>query len=118
MRVSQQLGRFGEDVAARHLAAGGAEILERNWRCRDGELDIVARDSGVLVFCEVKTRSGSGFGSGAEAVAGRKAARIRRLAARWLAEHPHPPAIVRFDVLSVYRDRIGPVRVEHRRGAF
>ena len=118
MRISDALGRFGEEVAARHLADDGAVILDRNWRCRDGELDIVAREGDVLVFCEVKTRSGTRFGSGAEAVAGRKAARIRRLAARWLAEHPHPPAIVRFDVLSVYRDRTGPIRIDHRRGAF
>lgn len=118
MRVSQRFGRFGEDVAARHLRAEGAEILARNWRCREGEIDIVARHGDTLVFCEVKTRGGSGYGSGAEAVAGRKAARIRRLAVRWLAEHPHPPAVVRFDVLSVYREQQGPLRIEHRRGAF
>ncbi|CAI7980372.1 MULTISPECIES: YraN family protein [Parafrankia] len=118
MRVSQRLGKFGEDVAARHLSADGAEILARNWRCRDGEIDIVARHGDTLVFCEVKTRSGADYGSGPDAVVGRKAARIRRLAVRWLAEHPHPPAIIRFDVLSVYRERQGSVRVEHRRGAF
>ncbi|EFC80570.1 YraN family protein [Parafrankia sp. EUN1f] len=118
MRVSERFGRFGEDVAAEHLCAEGAEILARNWRCREGEIDIVARHGDILVFCEVKARSGSGYGSGAAAVVGRKAARIRRLAVRWLAEHPHPPAVVRFDVLEVYREQQGPVRVEHRRGAF
>ncbi|MEX5632259.1 YraN family protein [Parafrankia sp. FMc2] len=118
MRVSQRFGRFGEDVAARHLSAEGAEILVRNWRCREGEIDIVARQGDLLLFCEVKARSGTGYGSGPEAVTGRKAARIRRLAVRWLAEHPQPPAIVRFDVLSVCREQQGAVRVDHLRGAF
>ncbi|MCM3887207.1 YraN family protein [Frankia sp. R82] len=118
MRAKDELGRFGEEVACRHLAQAGAAILDRNWRCRDGELDIVVRDGSAVVFCEVKTRSGSRFGSGAEAVVGQKAARIRRLAARWLAEHPHPPSAVRFDVVLVLRPRQGPVSVEHLRGAF
>ncbi|WP_462187769.1 MULTISPECIES: YraN family protein [unclassified Frankia] len=118
MRAKDALGRFGEDVAARHLAAVGAEILDRNWRCREGELDLVVQDGESLVFCEVKTRSGTRYGSAAEAVVGRKAARIRRLAARWLAEHPHASSLVCFDVLLVSRPPAGPVRVEHIRGAF
>ncbi|CAO5164402.1 putative endonuclease [Frankia sp. AiPs1] len=116
--TKDELGRFGEEAACRHLAAGGAAILDRNWRCRDGELDIVVRDGSVLVFCEVKTRSGPRYGSGAESVIGRKAARIRRLAARWLAEHPHPSSAVRFDVVVVSRPLRGPVSVEHLQGAF
>ncbi|MCM3922400.1 YraN family protein [Frankia sp. AiPs1] len=118
MRAKDALGRFGEEVASRHLAAGGAAILDRNWRCREGELDLVLRDGADLVFCEVKTRSGARYGSAAEAVVGRKAARIRRLAARWLAEHPHAPTPVRFDVVLVSRPPVGPVSVEHLRGAF
>ncbi|EIV95944.1 YraN family protein [Frankia sp. QA3] len=118
MRAKDALGRFGEEVASRHLAAGGAAILDRNWRCREGELDLVVQDGPDLVFCEVKTRSGTRYGSAAEAVVGRKAARIRRLAARWLAEHPHVPSPVRFDVVLVSRPPAGPVRVEHLRGAF
>jgi putative endonuclease len=118
MRAKDTLGRFGEDVAARHLAADGAKILDRNWRCRDGELDIIAQDGDILVFCEVKTRSGTRYGSAAEAIVGRKAARIRRLAARWLAEHPHAPSRVRFDVLLVARPPSGPMSVDHVRGAF
>ncbi|SNQ47836.1 conserved hypothetical protein [Frankia canadensis] len=118
MRAKDELGRFGEEVACRHLAAGGAAILDRNWRCREGELDLVARDGATLVFCEVKTRSGARYGSAAEAVVGRKAARIRRLAARWLAEHPHEPSPVRFDLVLVFRPPAGQVRVEHRRAAF
>jgi putative endonuclease len=117
-RAKDVLGRFGEDMAARHLTDSGAEILDRNWRCRDGELDIVARDGDILIFCEVKTRSGNRHGSPAEAVVTSKAARIRRLAARWLAVHPHRPGTIRFDLLAVYRGRSGPIRVEHRPGAF
>lgn len=118
MRAKDALGRFGEDVAARHLEDDGATILDRNWRCPDGELDIVVRDGDILAFCEVKTRSGTAFGSAAEAVVGRKAARIRRLAARWLADHPHAPTQVRFDLLLVARPPAGPVSVEHIQGAF
>lgn len=116
------LGRFGEDLAARHLIAAGAEILDRNWRCRDGELDIVALDAGTLVFCEVKTRTGARHGTPAEAVDHRKVARVRRLAARWLAEHPRWSGPVRFDLVAVSREitpgQPGSVRVDHRRGAF
>jgi putative endonuclease len=118
MRVTAALGRFGEDVAAARLVEAGLEIVERNWRCRDGELDIVARDGDVLVFCEVKTRSNDRYGPPAAAVVPRKAARIRRLAARWLREHDHARSPVRFDVVTVRRDRVGPLRVEHIRGAF
>ena len=83
------LGRWGEDLAAQHLVATGAVLLDRNWRCREGELDLVAREpDGTVVFCEVKTRSGTGFGEPAEAVGPVKARRIRALAVRWLQEHP------------------------------
>jgi putative endonuclease len=85
VRAKDAIGRYGEDVAARHLTDAGLTILDRNWRCRAGELDIIAVDSGVLVFCEVKTRSSTQFGDPAEAVIGAKAARIRRLAMAWLA---------------------------------
>ncbi|MBL7497033.1 YraN family protein [Frankia sp. CNm7] len=122
MRAKDALGRFGEELAASHLVDAGLEILDRNWRCGEGELDIVARDAGTLVFCEVKTRTGTRFGTPAEAVAGRKAARVRRLATRWLAAHPQLRGPVRFDLLAVSRDvapgQVGSVRVEHRRGAF
>ncbi len=118
MRVKDAVGRFGEDVAVRHLEDAGLIIVERNWRCREGEIDIVARDGPVLVFCEVKTRSGVGFGHPAEAVDRAKAARIRRLAVRWLAEHRPGPADLRFDVVCVARSRTAPLRIDHLRGAF
>ena len=82
--------------------ARGYEVLARNWRCRDGELDLVASSDRHLVFCEVKTRSSTAFGAPAEAVTRTKQLRLRRLAARWLREQGHTPAReVRFDVASV-----------------
>jgi putative endonuclease len=117
------LGRYGEDVAARHLADAGLAIVARNWRCRDGEIDIIARDGEVLVLCEVKTRRGIGFGTPLDAVTPRKARRLRRLAVRWLAEQRASGADagypeVRFDVVSVLVPRRGGPVVEHLRGAF
>ncbi len=82
--MRNELGRHGEDVAAQYLAERGMVVLSRNWRCREGELDLVATDRKRLVVCEVKTRSGLGFGGPAEAVTPAKAARIRRLAVTWL----------------------------------
>ena len=81
MRAKDGLGRYGEDVAARHLVEQGIIVLDRNWRCELGEIDIVGRDGDVLVVCEVKTRSGTSFGTPLEAVTRTKAARLRRLAA-------------------------------------
>jgi putative endonuclease len=118
MRIENALGRFGEDVAVAHLADDGYEIVDRNWRCRDGEIDIVARDGKILVFCEVKTRSSERFGTPAAAVVPRKAARIRRVAAAWLAEHGCSAHALRFDVVAVRRTRSGPLRISHVRGAF
>jgi putative endonuclease len=119
------LGRYGEDVAARQLQAAGLTILARNWRCREGEVDIVALDGDVLVMCEVKTRRGVGFGTPLDAVTAAKAARLRRLACRWLADQRAGSpgdfsayAEVRFDVVSVVRPLTGPISVEHLRGAF
>lgn len=116
MRASQALGRYGEDVAARHLERVGLVVLDRNWRCDEGELDIVARDGAVLVVCEVKTRRGEGYGSPAEAVTARKLRRLRRLALRWLDERQvHVPEI-RFDVVGVIQPLAGGPVVEHLRG--
>ena len=116
MRAKDALGRYGEDVAARHLAEAGLVVLERNWRCQAGELDIVAREGDVLVVCEVKTRRSLAYGSPLEAVTPVKAARLRRLAARWLAERGFRPATVRFDVVGVLQDGHGPAQVQHVRG--
>jgi putative endonuclease len=125
MRVKDAVGRFGEETAARHLEAAGLTILERNWQAPRGagseirgEIDLVAREGEALVVVEVKTRSGTGYGSPAEAVTAAKARRLRRLAVAWLAAHPGDGhALVRFDVVSVVRGSRG-VSVEHLRGAF
>ncbi len=109
---------YGERVATRHLLADGMQILDRNWRCRHGEIDIVARDTDDLVFCEVKTRRSAAYGTPAEAVVATKARRLRRLAAAWLEVHDiHAPGI-RFDVIGVVPRRAGAAVVEHLRGAF
>ncbi|WP_067699097.1 YraN family protein [Nocardia jejuensis] len=113
------LGAQGEELAARFLSAAGLEIVARNWRCRYGELDIIARDAGVTVFIEVKTRSGLGFGTPAEAVTYLKQQRIRRLALLWLDEQRGPWLRIRFDVVSVLLRRCGgdPV-IQHLEAVF
>jgi putative endonuclease len=110
------LGRYGEDVAAAHLEADGFVVLARNWRCDQGELDIVAREGRVLVVCEVKTRSGVTHGSPFEAVTQRKLHRLERLGIRWLRENSVRPAAMRIDVLTVLRTVDGRMIVEHVRG--
>jgi putative endonuclease len=112
----RELGRYGEAYAARHLVEQGMVVLDRNWRCDAGEIDLVLRDGRVLVVCEVKTRSSTAYGSALEGVTERKAARLRRLAARWLAEHPLRPDEVRIDVVGVLVAPGGPPRVDHLRG--
>lgn len=110
MGVRQVLGSWGEDLAVHHLEAAGYEVLSRNWRCRDGELDVVARTGQVLCFVEVKTRSGLGFGEPAEAVTWQKQRRMRLLAGRFLsAQRPTGWSELRFDVVSVLRTADGPV---------
>lgn len=118
MAKKDGVGKYGERVALQHLEDAGFEILARNWRCRDGEIDIVARDRGILVICEVKTRSGVGYGLPAEAITRTKADRLRRLACRWLEQHPAGGVDVRFDVVSVLCARRGAAVVEHLRAAF
>jgi putative endonuclease len=116
MRASDGLGRYGENVAVRHLAAAGMAILDRNWRCPAGEIDIVARDGHTLVVCEVKTRSSEAFGDPVEAVTPAKAARLRRLAAMWLDATGVRVHDVRVDVVGIRRGRAGAARVDHVRG--
>jgi len=99
------LGRAGEDLAAAWYEDHGYEVLERNWRRREGEVDLIVRKGRTVAFCEVKTRSTDAFGTGAESVLPAKQHRIRRLASRWLAELT--PASgrtlvdLRFDVVDI-----------------
>lgn len=95
------LGDAGEDLACAHLAALGYEILDRNWRCPVGELDVVARREESLVFCEVKTRRSHRFGAPVEAVTPTKLRRLRRLASLWLQEHDTWSPTLRIDVVGV-----------------
>jgi putative endonuclease len=96
------LGRAVEERAAEWYRGHGYEVVDRNWRCSDGELDVVAvrRRQRLVVFCEVKARRSGRFGTAAEAVGRDKQARLRRLAARWLAEHRGGAASIRFDVAT------------------
>ena len=114
MRASDALGRYGEDLAVQTLIDGGHEIVERNWRCREGELDVLARTGSTLVVCEVKTRAGVAFGSPLEAVTPLKLARLRRLAVRWLDDNkPQWVRAIRVDVIGViYPPGTAPI-VEH-----
>lgn len=113
-----QLGRRGEELACERLTAAGLQVVARNWRCRAGELDVVAAGPNLLVFCEVKTRRGHGYGTPAEAVTHAKRARLRQLAAEYLATVEHPPARVRFDVVTVTWPPGREPVVDHLEAAF
>lgn len=97
----RRLGAAGEAAVAEWYRAAGYDVLDRNWRCRDGELDLVLGRGGVIVFCEVKTRRSDAFGEPIEAVTRTKQRRLRGLAVRWLAEHSVHGSELRFDVAAV-----------------
>ena len=99
-------GIAGEDVAAAWYLSQGYEILDRNWRCRAGELDLVVRRGAEVVFCEVKSRSTTMFGAPQEAVTHDKRQRIRHLAARWIEGSRFRPAQIRFDVAAILDDQL------------
>jgi putative endonuclease len=115
-RPQDELGRYGEDVAARHLEDDGFVVLERNWRCEQGEIDIVAREGSVLVVCEVKTRSSVRYGTPFEAITERKRHRLELLGLRWMREHGVRPSAMRIDIVSVLRPPTGRQVIEHVRG--
>lgn len=112
----QQLGRDGEDAAVGYLMGHGMRVVERNWRCRYGEIDIVAREGAVLVFCEVKTRRGTGYGVPLGAITATKLARMRRLAALWLEESGGHRGPIRIDAVGLLRHPDGHFAIEHVRG--
>jgi putative endonuclease len=113
---NRSVGGFGERVAARRLVAEGMVLVDRNWRCEAGEVDLVLRDGDVLVFCEVKTRTSAAYGHPLEAVHRAKGSRLRRLAARWLEEHDVHPREVRIDLVGVLLAGHGAAEVHHVRG--
>lgn len=101
----KQIGVRGEDLACAELQRQGMEVLERNWRCRLGEIDIIAAEAGrtglTLVFCEVKCRSGLGFGHPLEAITYAKMRTLRQLAAVWMREHRMKATAIRLDAIGV-----------------
>lgn len=112
-RQRMALGGYGEAQAARFLVELGMVVLDRNWRCDLGEVDLVLRDGSVLVFCEVKTRVSEAFGSPLESVTPAKVARLRRIAARWMHDHGVRADEVRLDLVGVLLEGAGPGQVEH-----
>lgn len=118
MAAKDDLGKRGEEIAARHLEATGLVIVDRNWRCPQGEIDLVVRDGGELVFVEVKTRSSVAFGHPLDAITVTKLARLRRLAAAWCDAHPGNHDRIRIDAVAVIAPIAGPIEVEHLPGVF
>ena len=115
----RETGAAGEEAVARWYADAGYAVLSRNWRVREGEIDLVVRRDRTIVFCEVKTRRSTAFGAPAEAVTLTKQRRIRRLAMRWLDAHPAASArTLRFDVASVLAERGRDAVIDVIEGAF
>ena len=112
------LGQRGEALVAEWYERAGYEILDRNWRRREGELDLVLGRGRAVVFCEVKTRSSNRFGAPVEAITRTKQRRIRVLAGLWLRERALGGRDVRFDVASVMVERGGDPVIDVLEGAF
>lgn len=108
-QARQTLGRIGEDLACAELEKRGYVVLERRYRRRGGELDVIARDGRTVVFVEVKARDGRDFGDAAEAVTARKRARMTHLALDYLARHHLTECACRFDVVSIHMENELPV---------
>jgi putative endonuclease len=115
MKPKDALGKYGEEIAVQHLTVKGLVILERNWRCEIGEIDVVAREGSDLVVCEVKTRRSEAFGAPLEAVSARKVRRMRSLALRWLDNKSVSPRLIRFDVVGIVQPLVGPPIITHVR---
>ena len=118
MAAKDELGKRGESLAVNFLEGAGYTILERNWRCPLGEIDIVALDGVELVFAEVKTRSSVAFGHPFEAITPTKLARLRRLAGAWCEAHPAAYRNIRMDAVSVIAGRGDGVSIEHLKNIF
>jgi putative endonuclease len=116
MHAKDVLGRDGEQAAVNYLEGCGFRILDRNWRCAEGEIDIVAVERHTFVVCEVKTRSGTRYGTPLEAVGRAKRARLRKLAVRWLTAHGVRFDQIRIDVVGLLYEGTGGFTIEHVRG--
>jgi len=118
MAAKDELGRRGEGLAAQFLTDAGYVIVERNWRCSQGEIDIVALDGAELVFVEVKTRTSVAFGHPFEAITAPKMARLRRLAGAWCEVHPGRYRSIRIDAIGILAGRGVEPTIEHLRSVF
>ena len=117
MAQKQILGKYGEDLAAQYLNDRGYEIVDRNWRCSFGEIDLVTKHQGRYVFVEVKTRNGNGFGHPFEAITPSKVSRMRKLCAEWCHANEKAGVKVRLDAIAVLIVG-GRVAVEHLKQVF
>jgi putative endonuclease len=113
----RDLGRYGEQLAERFLSAQGYEIIARNYRCSYGEIDVVAREQGVLVFVEVRTHSGPTFGDPLESVTLRKQRQIAKAALHYVVRHQVEKQALRFDVIGIAWKEGAP-HLTHVKGAF
>ena len=122
MAAKDDLGKRGEELASAFLISSGYEIIDRNWRCAQGEIDVVATRSDEVVFVEVKTRSSVAFGHPLEAITVPKLARLRRLAAAWCEAHPAPAhgarRRIRIDAIGVIAPSRAPATIEHLERVF
>ncbi|MGL4339495.1 MAG: YraN family protein [Rhodoglobus sp.] len=118
MAAKNTLGAQGEAIAARYLEHAGFVIIDRNWRCHQGEIDLIARDGDELVFVEVKTRSSVLFGHPLEAITARKLSRLKRLAAAWCEQNPGDHSRIRIDAVGIIVPPTGDVEVEHLERVF
>jgi putative endonuclease len=116
--LRQRLGLEGEDAAVRLLHAAGLRIVERRFRCRLGEIDIIARDKDVLVFVEVRSRRGIGFGHPAESITPRKRQRMAKVAQFYLTRWRVSDVPCRFDVVEVLRQPGARLEIRHIVDAF
>ena len=114
---NQQIGRYGEDAVALYLANRGAEVIDRNWRIKEGEIDIIGRtQGGLFLFIEVKTRSSLAFGHPLESITPQKAGRLQRLALAWLATHRALGAEYRIDCAAVLLHINSEPQIDYRAG--
>jgi len=116
MKAKDALGAMGESLACDHLTEIGYTIIDRNWRCEFGEIDIVARRESTLIVCEVKTRSSLRHGDPVAAVSARKVRRLRRLALCWLDAHTIYAPHIRIDVIGILRHPDGSTVLRHLPG--
>lgn len=118
MAAKDELGHRGEDLAAAFLERAGLQVVQRNWRCVQGEIDVVAREGDELVFVEVKTRSSTAFGHPFEAITVQKLARLRRLASAWCVAHEPRAGRIRIDVIGIIAPAGAEPVIEHLRRVY